>query len=308
MVQNLEEAIRFNRELPERIRCYLREERGIADEVIDAYLLGWNGDRITIPIFDRDNNLAFFKLAKDPEDQSDAPKMLAPSGSHAELYGWERVLTRPEMIVICEGEFDRLVLESLGFAAVTSTAGAGTFAPAWARDFSGIRDVYVVFDNDPAGQMGAERVAKLMPQSRIAHLPEEVGEAGDITDYFVRLKKSPEEFLALLAAAKPFPAPTEEPPVIVWRRGREAIDALKAQVLLRDVARRYLDLEPRGGNWMAQCPFHDDRHPSFVLYEESQRFFCFGCRAGGDVIAFVMRIEKLSFSEALKYLKDFDHA
>jgi hypothetical protein len=123
----------YHHNLPERVRDYLRRERGIADSVTDLHLLGWNGNRITIPVFDRAGALAFFKLAKDPEDQSHSPKMLATPGAHAELYGWERVLANPEWIIICEGEFDRLVLESQGFAAVTSTGGALTFRPEWAE-------------------------------------------------------------------------------------------------------------------------------------------------------------------------------
>lgn len=154
MLHRLEQAIAMNGALPERIRRYLREDRGIEDAIIDAYLLGWNGDRITIPIFNRENEVAFFKLAKDPEDQGESPKMLAPSGSRAELYGWERVLTHPETIVICEGEFDRLVLESRHIAAVTSTAGAGTFLAPWSKEFTGIKDVYLAFDNDEAGAAG----------------------------------------------------------------------------------------------------------------------------------------------------------
>jgi DNA primase len=230
--------------------------------------------------------------------------MLAPSGSQAELYGWERVLTKPEMIVICEGEFDRLVLESRQIAAVTSTAGSATFHAAWAQEFTGIRDVYAVFDNDVAGQAGAERVATLIPQARIAHLPKEVGQSGDVSDYFLRLGKNREEFLALLVEAKPFPVATENPPVIVWHRGRERIDALKARVPLSELAPRYIELQASGRNWVAHCPFHDDQHPSFVLYSESQRYFCFACRAGGDVITFFMRIEKVGFPEALKRLTE----
>jgi hypothetical protein len=95
--------------------------------VIDLRPLGWNGSRITIPICNKGGGFAFFKLAKDPEDKSDSPKMLASPGGHAELYGWERVLANPERIIICEGEFDRLVLESRGFAAVTSTAARSRF-------------------------------------------------------------------------------------------------------------------------------------------------------------------------------------
>ena len=130
MPEGLELAQEYHRVLPQRIRDYLREVRGISDAVIDRYFLGWNGSRITIPIFDRQGESAFFKLAKDPEDKSHSPKMLAISGAHAALYGWERVLACPEQIIICEGEFDRLVLESHGFAAVTSTGGAVTFT-AW---------------------------------------------------------------------------------------------------------------------------------------------------------------------------------
>jgi DNA primase len=49
--------------------------------------------------------------------------MLATPGAHAEFYGWERALANPEQIIVCEGEFDGLVLESDGFATVTSTGG-----------------------------------------------------------------------------------------------------------------------------------------------------------------------------------------
>src|SRR5437016_176845 len=114
--------------LPERLRRYLNA-RGIPDSVIDLHCLGWNGRRISIPISDREVNVAFFKLAKDPDDQSEGPKMLASPGSRAELYGWERLFTKPLRIVICEGEFDRLVLEAQGIAAVTSTGGARVFRP-----------------------------------------------------------------------------------------------------------------------------------------------------------------------------------
>ena len=53
-------ARKFHYDLPDRIRQYLNA-RGISDELIEKHLLGWNGWRITIPIFDRAGNLAFFK-------------------------------------------------------------------------------------------------------------------------------------------------------------------------------------------------------------------------------------------------------
>ena len=122
-------AMSYHKALPERILNYLINERGISHREIEFSLLGWNGKRITIPVWDRDGKLKFFKLAKDPADTTEGPKMLTPAGASAELYAWDRVRLKPFELIICEGEFDRLVLESRGFAAVTSTGGALTFRP-----------------------------------------------------------------------------------------------------------------------------------------------------------------------------------
>lgn len=73
---NIDLTNKFHNDLPERIRLHLNA-RGIPDAIIDRHLLGWNSWRITIPIFNREGNLAFFKQAKDPEDKSDSPKMIA---------------------------------------------------------------------------------------------------------------------------------------------------------------------------------------------------------------------------------------
>src|SRR5438094_1321634 len=205
MTDGLALAHEYHRNLSPHVREYLQQVRGISPEIVDLHLLGWNGSRITIPIFDRTGQFAFFKLAKGPNDQTDSPKMLATPGAHAELYGWERILANPEQIIICEGEFDRLVLESRGFAAVTSTGGALTFRPTWAEAFRGIPRVYICFDNDGPGLAGAERVAPLIPHARIVQLPDEVGEGGDVTDFFVRLGRSREEFIGLLEAAQVLP-------------------------------------------------------------------------------------------------------
>ena len=99
----------------------------------------------------------FLKLARDPEDPALAPKMLTTPAVYAELYGWDEVLKKPHQIIICVGEFDRLVLEGRGFIAVTSTVGAGVFRAEWAKEFEPIPEVYVCYDNDAAGRRGAER-------------------------------------------------------------------------------------------------------------------------------------------------------
>src|SRR6266478_7182818 len=166
-------ARKFHRDLPDRIRQYLNA-RGIPDEMIDLNLIGWNGWRITIPIYNREGKLAFFKQARDPEDKSESPKMIAWPKGHMELYGWENLTSEASQIIICEGEFDRLVLKTNGFKAVTSTGGARAFRKEWTKEFEPISEVYICFDNDEAGRKGALRVGRLIPRAKIVELPAEV--------------------------------------------------------------------------------------------------------------------------------------
>src|SRR5437762_12917253 len=123
-------AANYHRALPGRIRQYLNN-RGITDILIDYHLIGWNGNRITIPIYNREGEIAFFKLARDAEDQT-SPKMMASPGGYAELYEWGAVLLELGRIIICEGEFDRMVLADNGVIAVNSTADAGVCNQVWA--------------------------------------------------------------------------------------------------------------------------------------------------------------------------------
>lgn len=50
------------------------------------------------------------------------------------------------------------------------------------------------------------------------------------------------------------------------------------------------------------CPLHDDRSPSFVIYHDTNSCWCFGCQQGGDSIALVRKLSNMSFIEAVKYL------
>jgi hypothetical protein len=196
--ENYQLALKYHQQLPDRIREYLNR-RGIPEQIICRYRIGWNGDHITIPVTDRDRKVVFFKLARDPENL-DGPEMIASPGAYAELYGWERLAFKRDQLVICEGEFDRLILEARGFAAVTSTAGA-LFPIDWSEPITDVPKVYICYRNDPESYNRAGSVAALIPQSRIVILPEEVGLGGKIEDYFIRLGKSAEDFQALLESA-----------------------------------------------------------------------------------------------------------
>lgn len=80
------------------------------------------------------------------------------------------------------------------------------------------------------------------------------------------------------------------------------LQELKSRVNIVDVARERVHLVKAGKNYKACCPFHQEKTPSFVVYPESNSFYCFGCNEGGGVIDFVMKIENVAFPEAVRML------
>ena len=70
-----------------------------------------------------------------------------------------------------------------------------------------------------------------------------------------------------------------------------------------DVVSRYVDLKRQGSNYVACCPFHNERTPSFVVNPARNSWHCFGtCGEGGDAISFIMRQCAMSFPEAVREL------
>ena len=85
----------------------------------------------------------------------------------------------------------------------------------------------------------------------------------------------------------------------------QVVEAVKSRLSLREVVSRYVALRPAGkGRWKGLCPFHHEKTPSFYVDEEKGLFYCFGCKAGGDLIHFVERIEGLDFKEVLRRLAE----
>ena len=81
------------------------------------------------------------------------------------------------------------------------------------------------------------------------------------------------------------------------------IAALKARHPLGDtVEAAGVRLRGRGRVRQGVCPFHDEAEGSFTVYADSERFYCFGCGAGGDVLDFIRRVENLSLPEAIARL------
>ena len=82
------------------------------------------------------------------------------------------------------------------------------------------------------------------------------------------------------------------------------IDDLKRQADIVRVIQDYVQLKKKGANWMACCPFHKEKTPSFSVSPAKEIFYCFGCHKGGSVFNFVMEIERVNFPEAIKIVAD----
>lgn len=71
---------------------------------------------------------------------------------------------------------------------------------------------------------------------------------------------------------------------------------------IEEVVGQYVQLRRRGRTLTGLCPFHNEKTPSFVVYPDTQSFYCFGCGAAGDVINFVRKYNNLGYVESVKQL------
>jgi len=81
---------------------------------------------------------------------------------------------------------------------------------------------------------------------------------------------------------------------------KESIEQLKLSIDIVDVISHYITLKKSGTNYVAKCPFHEEKSASFNVNQNMQFYKCFGCGAGGDAISFVKEYEKLSYPEAIE--------
>lgn len=79
-------------------------------------------------------------------------------------------------------------------------------------------------------------------------------------------------------------------------------DQLKRQVNIVDIIDSYVPLKKQGGGYVACCPFHNEKTPSFTVDEAKQFFHCFGCGAHGDVVTFLREYNGWDFRQAAKSL------
>ncbi len=82
------------------------------------------------------------------------------------------------------------------------------------------------------------------------------------------------------------------------------IEEIRDKADIVNIVSEYVQLKKRGKNYVGLCPFHSEKTPSFTVSPEKKLFHCFGCSEGGNVFAFIMKMENMDFVEAVKHLGD----
>lgn len=202
------------------IRDILRDKRGITDETLKRFTIGWDGERVTIPIYDEHGELVNIRRYK-WNSYEDATKMINYEDQVGNAYGEDRVYgiehlfdVNCKKLIWCEGEWDRLVAEQAGFPCCTATAGAGNFRTEWFRLLQQKEAVFICFDNDDAGRRATEYMVDNLRGTRVKlyviNWPADFKEKGDITDALIEAGYTPKQFRDMF---KPLDT-TEEVPVV----------------------------------------------------------------------------------------------
>lgn len=87
------------------------------------------------------------------------------------------------------------------------------------------------------------------------------------------------------------------------RFSEDFLSELRARTDIEELISKYTEIKHRGSRTpVALCPFHTEKTPSFVIYRDTQSYYCFGCGAGGDAITFIKNIERLDYTDAVRFL------
>jgi DNA primase len=83
----------------------------------------------------------------------------------------------------------------------------------------------------------------------------------------------------------------------------QALELIRSRMPIHELVGRYVALRSAGkGRWKGLCPFHQEKTPSFTVDDTKELFYCFGCKAGGDLFAFLQKVENLEFREVVERL------
>lgn len=206
---------------------WLLEMRGINEETVKKFKLGFDGERIQIPIM---HNGKCVNIRRHAVKKNAQVKTL----SYQAGYGGVRLFPEENLqgseIVFCEGELDAILACQMGFNAITTTGGASSWKTSWNKLFEG-KKVWVCYDVDPPGRLGAEHVCfelhKHASEVKNVLLPLMSPSNADITDYFAVFGHSVADFKQLIDSTVVW-SPAIKPVVNGARPEAKEIDLGKA--------------------------------------------------------------------------------
>lgn len=185
---------------------FLKKRRGFSLDTIKRFELGFDGDRVWIPV---KVGQYYFNVRKyNWRPGGDArEKMLSFDIGYGEarLFPYEN-LAKEGPLLICEGETDAILANQLGYNAVTVTGGAGTWTTRFTQAVAG-KEVSICYDIDEAGHKGSEKVARAIARVckvKIVHLPITEPANGDFTNYIVDHGYKKADMDELIAKAEVF--------------------------------------------------------------------------------------------------------
>ncbi len=177
-----------------------QDKYGLTRETIEKYLIGYQNEHYVIPMEVAPGEW----IVKEHKGNQ-------TKGAKASLYPPDIIREGMPYVIVTEGEFKALILNQKGFPAVSGTAGAGTWKKEWTGLFSNL-NVIIAYDHDSAGQDGTTTVVnnlkgvaksvKTIAWPSFMEFDVKGSDKKDVTDFFVTLKKTKEDFQGLLNNAK----------------------------------------------------------------------------------------------------------
>lgn len=177
-------------------------ERGLRKSTLAKYKIGYDGERLIIPVRDPLGQLINVRRYK---PGAKVNKMMNwPGYGDATLWGMDAL--KMKRVFLHEGEMDALLQRQYGFPSLSATAGAGTWMPEWNVHFVG-KVVYITYDVDTQGEQGARKVANHLRNTAeavyVVKLPLTVA-GSDQTDYYVHQGYGKQNFIDLCRATPPY--------------------------------------------------------------------------------------------------------
>jgi hypothetical protein len=187
---------------------FLTNQRGLTEETIKEYKLGYFGSGITYPIYVE--GFLLDKRTYNPEWKAeDRPKITSEKGTTNLLFPHDQWAKSNDPTLFVAGENDALLARQHGFNAITNTGGEGAGLPKLFAGKFKDKTVYVCYDCDKAGKNGGRRVALQLKEAGATVYLVDLGLAGtpddkDITDFFLKYNHTSQDLYQKLEEALPY--------------------------------------------------------------------------------------------------------